>query len=87
MHLDDDVGGVYLDDVGLETADGAGDLRVVEHHRRRELVEARLPDEELLIGEVVGFHHINFLLDLLGDLDNEYTSRVYSFFLFSSIIL
>ena len=40
VHLDDDISGVHLDNTGLETADGARDLRVLQHHRCRELVEA-----------------------------------------------
>ena len=70
VHLDDDVGGIDLDDAGLETADGARDLGIVHHHRRGELVEAGFTDEQLVVGEIVGLYHIDLLLDLTGDLDD-----------------
>ena len=35
-----------------------------------ELIEARLTDKQLFVGEIVALHHIDLLLDLTGNLDD-----------------
>ena len=68
MHLHDGVCGIYLDDAGLESANGTRYLRILKQHWRRQLVKSRLADKQLFVGKVVGLYHIYLLLYLAGNL-------------------
>ena len=56
--------------MGIETADGTGDLGIGQNLLRGELVQSGLTDEELVVGEVVRLHYVNLLLYLTDDLDD-----------------
>lgn len=66
----DGIGGVHLNNLGIETADGARNLRIFQNHRRSKFVKTRLTDKQLIVSEIVGLDDINLLFYLTGNLDN-----------------